>query len=275
MASDSLSDHPFRIQPGQSVDLSQLPTRHESLFPVEKREGLELMKEFDDEIDALQAQLYAEGKRRLLVVFQAMDTGGKDGTIRRVFEKMDPQGIRVAAFKRPSSLEMAHDYLWRVHQQVPKNGHVVIFNRSHYEDILAVRVRDIFPESVWSKRFDHIKNFETMLADEGTTIVKIFLNISKGEQKERLQSRLDRPDKNWKFNSGDLEDRALWDKFMGAYNDVLSQTSTAAAPWYVIPADRKWYRNIVVARIIIDTLNGLNMAYPPVDFDPTSITITD
>tara|TARA_R110000850_G_scaffold109649_1_gene222698 strand:- start:2777 stop:3478 length:702 start_codon:yes stop_codon:yes gene_type:complete len=233
------------------------------------------MKEFDDEIDALQAQLYAEGKRRLLVVFQAMDTGGKDGTIRRVFEKMDPQGIRVAAFKRPSSLEMAHDYLWRVHQQVPKNGHVVIFNRSHYEDILAVRVRDIFPESVWSKRFDHIKNFETMLADEGTTIVKIFLNISKGEQKERLQSRLDRPDKNWKFNSGDLEDRALWDKFMGAYNDVLSQTSTAAAPWYVIPADRKWYRNIVVARIIIDTLNGLNMAYPPVDFDPTSITITD
>jgi PPK2 family polyphosphate:nucleotide phosphotransferase len=233
------------------------------------------MKQFALQIDELQELLYAEGKQRLLIVFQAMDTGGKDGTIRSVFEKMDPQGIRVASFKRPSSLELAHDYLWRIHPHVPGNGQVTIFNRSHYEDILAVRVREIFPESRWSKRYDHIVNFEQMLADEGTTIIKIFLHISREEQKERLQSRLDEPEKNWKFNPGDLDDRALWDKFMEAYSDVLSRTSTEDSPWYIIPADRKWYRNLLVADILIKTLKGLNMEYPGIDYDPKSVTIPD
>ncbi|MGY8643610.1 MAG: polyphosphate kinase 2 family protein [Verrucomicrobiales bacterium] len=267
------ADHPFRISPGAPVDLNSLPTRDESLFPVSKSEGKDLFDSLEDEIDELQTRLYAEGKHKLLVVFQAMDTGGKDGTIRAVFDKMDPQGIRVASFKRPSSKELAHDYLWRVHKETPGNGETVIFNRSHYEDITAVRVRDIYPEERWAKRYDHVKNFEQMLTDEGTTIIKIFLNISLDEQKARLQSRLDEPAKNWKFNPSDLEDRALWPKFMNAYNDVISRTSTDFAPWYVIPADRKWYRNLAVAQIVIGTLRELNMQYPPVDFDPKSITI--
>lgn len=275
MSDLSLSDHPFRVRPGQEIDLPSFPTRDEEFFPVNKTRGKDLMKQFALQIDELQELLYAEGKQRLLIVFQAMDTGGKDGTIRSVFEKMDPQGIRVASFKRPSSLELAHDYLWRIHPHVPGNGQVTIFNRSHYEDILAVRVREIFPESRWSKRYDHIVNFEQMLADEGTTIIKIFLHISKEEQKERLQSRLDEPEKNWKFNPGDLDDRALWDKFMEAYSDVLSLTSTDDSPWYIIPADRKWYRNLLVADILIKTLKGLNMEYPGIDYDPKSVTIPD
>jgi len=273
MANSSLSDHPFRIAHGQSVSLDELPTRDKTLFPIDKKEGKKVFAKLEAEIDELQTRLYAEGKHRLLVIFQAMDTGGKDGTIRNVFNPMDPQGIRVASFKRPSSKELSHDYLWRVHKEVPGNGETVIFNRSHYEDIIAVRVREIFPETVWRKRFDHIVNFEEMLADEGTTIVKIFLNISLDEQKERLQARLDEPEKNWKFNPRDLDDRALWPQFMTAYNEVLEKTSTAAAPWYVIPANRKWYRNIVVADIIAKTLRGLDMKYPPVNFDPDSITI--
>ena len=267
------ADHPYRIAPGTPVDLKSLPTRDESLFPVSKSEGKDLFDSLEDEIDELQTRLYAEGKHKLLVVFQAMGTGGKDGTIRAVFDKMDPQGIRVASFKRPSSRELAHDYLWRVHKETPGNGETVIFNRSHYEDITAVRVRDIYPEERWSKRYDHVRNFEQMLTDEGTTIIKIFLNISLDEQKARLQSRLDEPAKNWKFNPSDLEDRALWPKFMDAYNDVISRTSTETVPWYVIPADRKWYRNLAVAQIVIGTLRELNMQYPPVDFDPKSITI--
>ena len=273
MLGDSLQDHPFRIRPGSEVDLTAIPSTDESLFPVDKKEGEELMKQFAKEIDELQTLLYAEGKQRLLVIFQAMDTGGKDGTIRSVFDKMDPQGIRVASFKRPSSLELAHDYLWRIHSQVPQNGQVVIFNRSHYEDILAVRVREIVPESRWAKRYDHIVNFEQMLADEGTTIIKFFLNISRDEQKQRLQARLDETDKLWKFNPGDLDDRALWPKFMEAYSDIFSRTSTDAAPWYIIPADRKWYRDLAVADIVIKTLKKLGMQYPGVDYDPKDIRI--
>ena len=273
MPNDSLQDHPFRIRPASKVDLTAIPSTDESLFPIDKKEGEELMKKFAKGIDELQTLIYAEGKRRILVIFQAMDTGGKDGTIRSVFDKMDPQGLRVASFKRPSSLELAHDYLWRIHSEVPQDGEVVIFNRSHYEDILAARVREIFPESRWSKRYDHIVHFEQMLADEGTTIIKFFLNISRDEQKQRLQARLDETDKLWKFNPGDLDDRALWPKFMEAYSDVFSRTSTDAAPWYIIPADRKWYRDLVVADILIKTLKGLDMKYPGVDFDPKDIRI--
>lgn len=273
MPSSALQDHPYRILPGQTVDANALPTEDKSLFPMKKSEGKALMKSMSKEIDELQTQIYAEGKHRLLVIFQAMDTGGKDGSIRSVFKKMDPQGIRVASFKRPEANELAHDYLWRVHAQVPGNGEVVIFNRSHYEDILAVRVRNIFPEAVWSRRFDHINHFEQMLTDEGTTVLKFFLNISLDEQKERLQARLDDPEKHWKFNPSDLEDRALWPKFMEAYSDVFSKTSTTTAPWYVIPANRKWYRDLVIADILIKTLKNLDMEYPPVDFDPTSVEI--
>ncbi|MEM9283312.1 MAG: polyphosphate kinase 2 family protein [Verrucomicrobiota bacterium] len=273
MSDTPLSEHPFRVQPGQPVDLHNWPSTDESFFPVSKSEGRDLFKQFDEKVDALQDLFYAEGKHRLLVVFQAMDTGGKDGTIRTVFEKMNPQGIRVASFKKPSALELSHDYLWRIHRQTPVKGETVIFNRSHYEDIVAVRVRNILPESAWSLRYEHLVNFEKMLTDEGTTVLKFFLHISKEEQRERLQARLDEPDKNWKFNPGDLEDRALWDDFMAAYSDVLSRTSTKNAPWYVIPADRKWYRNLLVSDIVIKTLQGLEMSYPDIDFDPSAIKI--
>lgn len=273
MSETPLSDHPFRVSPGQKVDLESWPTRDEKLYPVSKPEGKDLFKRIEHQIDVLQELMYAEGKHKLLIVIQAMDTGGKDGTIRNVFEKMDPQGIRVASFKKPSSLELAHDYLWRIHKEVPKTGETVVFNRSHYEDIVAVRVREIFPESVWSKRYDHIVHFEKMLTEEGTTIIKIFLHISKDEQKERLQARLDEPEKNWKFNPGDLEDRALWPKFMGAYSNVLSKTSTDHAPWYVVPADRKWYRNLIVGDIVAKTLKGLDMEYPSIDYDPSKVVI--
>lgn len=269
----TLSENPFRIKRGQKIDLNSFPTRDEDLFPMSKSEGKKHFEELIGKIDELQTCLYAEDKNRFLVVFQAMDTGGKDGTIRSVFNPMDPQGIRVASFKRPSSLELTHDYLWRIHPHIPGNGQTTIFNRSHYEDIVAVRVRDIFPEERWSKRYDHIRGFEQMLADEGVTIVKIFLHISFDEQKERLQARLDQPEKNWKFNLGDLDDRALWPKFMEAYSDVFEKTSTDDAPWYVIPADRKWYRNLIVADIIIKTLEGLNMKYPDIDYDPASVVI--
>jgi PPK2 family polyphosphate:nucleotide phosphotransferase len=273
MPDTPLAEHPFRVRPGQTVDLASWPTRDRSVFPVKRSEGEAMMEDFADRLDELQTRLYAEGRHRLLVVLQAMDTAGKDGTIRRVFHSMDPQGVRVVSFKRPSTKELAHDYLWRVHQAVPGNGEVVIFNRSHYEDIAAVRVREIFPESVWSKRYGHINDFERLLADEGTTILKIFLTISKEEQRERLQARLDDPDKHWKFDIGDLDDRALWPVFMEAYGDILSRTSTGHAPWYVIPADTKWYRNLLIADILIRTLESLGMEYPPVDFDPASVVI--
>lgn len=268
-----LDKHPYRIKPGTKVDLSSIDTGDDSLFPVGKKHGKQLFPDLADEVGELQEVLYAEGKQKLLVVLQAMDSGGKDGTIRYVFREMDPQGVRVASFKKPTENELARDYLWRIHQQVPKKGECVIFNRSHYEDIVAVRVREIMPESVWSKRYEHIVNFEKMLADEGTTIVKIFLHISPEEQKERLQARLDNPDKHWKFNPGDLDDRALFPKFMEAYEDVLSKTSTDHAPWFVVPANRKWYRNLVVSQIVIAAMRGMDMKFPPVNFDPAEIVI--
>lgn len=265
--------HPCQIPAGTNLNLNHVPTRDELIHPVSKEKGKEIMDGLLEELDELQTRFYAEGKHRLLIVFQAMDTGGKDGTIRKVFNPVDPQGIRVASFKRPSSIELAHDYLWRVHPHVPANGQISIFNRSHYEDIVAVRVREIFPESRWEKRYDHIVAFEKMLADEGTTILKFFLHISKEEQKERLQARLDEPDKNWKFNHGDLDDRKLWPNFIQAYSDVIGRTSTEQNPWHVIPADRKWYRNLLVAEIVVNTLKSLDMKYPEVDFDPGAVVI--
>jgi PPK2 family polyphosphate:nucleotide phosphotransferase len=186
---------------------------------------------------------------------------------------VDPLGIDVYSFKRPSEVELAYDYLWRIHHEVPSKGMIGVFNRSHYEDVLAVKVKKIFPESVWSKRYRHIVDFEQMLADEGTKIVKIFLHISKDEQKERLQARLDEPDKLWKFNPGDLDDRARWDEFMQEYEHIIGRTSTEDSPWFIIPANRKWYRNLVVGEIIIDALKSLNMSYPTVDWDPADIKI--
>jgi PPK2 family polyphosphate:nucleotide phosphotransferase len=191
-----------------------------------------------------------------------MDTGGKDGTIRHVFKEVDPIGVRMQSFKKPSEHELSRDYLWRAHAHVPADGELVVFNRSHYEDVLVVRVHGSIDDERAERRFAHIRDFERMLVEEGTTIVKVFLHISKDEQAERLQSRLDRPDKHWKFSSADVEERAFWDDYQRVYRDAIAATSTEQAPWYVVPADRKWYRNLAVCSILVETLERLGMSYP-------------
>lgn len=223
----------------------------------DKESARSIMKDLNRRLEHLQERLYAHGTERLLVVLQATDTGGKDGTIRAVFEHANPQGVHVASFKRPTEEELAHDYLWRIHQHTPARGDITVFNRSHYEDVLVVRVHGLVEEERWKKRYAHIRNFEQLLADEGTAIVKFFLHISKDEQRERLQSRVDNPDKHWKFEFGDLKERERWDEYQAAFHDMLVETSTDTAPWYVIPADRKWYRNIVISQILVDALEGL------------------
>ena len=266
----------YVVKPGSNVDLGKLDPDDKSLFDDGgKEDSWSAFDALQDELQHLQKLVYAQNKHRILVVIQAMDTGGKDGCVKHVFSRIDPQGIDVQAFKKPSEEELAHDFLWRVHQKAPRNGQLVIFNRSHYEDIVAVKVKKLAPEKVWKRRFRHIVEFERMLAEEGTTIVKIFLHISKDEQKERLESRLENPDKHWKFNPDDLKDRALWSDFMKTYEDVLSKTSTEDAPWYVVPSNRKWYRNLVVARIMVDTLKKLDMKFPEIDWDPASIEVAD
>jgi PPK2 family polyphosphate:nucleotide phosphotransferase len=214
------------------------------------------------ELIELQKRLFADGSSSVLVVLQAMDAAGKDSTIRSIFSGLNPAGVDVNPFGVPTDEERAHDYLWRIHHHAPADGQIGVFNRSHYEDVLVVRVKGVATEKVWRKRYDHIANFEQMLADEGTTIIKIFLNVSRGEQKERFEERLQRPDKNWKFRAGDLEDRARWPDYMEAYTDALEKTSTDDAPWYVVPADRKWARNVCIARILRHHLEEINPQYP-------------
>jgi PPK2 family polyphosphate:nucleotide phosphotransferase len=223
----------------------------------------------------LQARLYAQGKRSLLVVLQAMDTGGKDGTIRRVLGPLNPQGVEVTSFKRPTQEELDHDYLWRVHKAAPRAGLIGVFNRSHYEDVLVVRVHGLKPRREVERRYDQINAFEKHLAENGTTLVKLCLNITKREQKERLQARLDNPDKHWKFEMGDLEERKLWPDYMRAYDLALRRCSTEWAPWYLVPANRKWVRDLVVARILRWTMEGMKLRYPRSTQDFDGVTIDD
>jgi PPK2 family polyphosphate:nucleotide phosphotransferase len=252
----------FRVAPASKPDLDAIDPHDKAGFDGEKSDGKEALKNLNKSISSLQRRLWAESAQKLLVVLQAIDTGGKDGTIRHVFSGVNPQGVKIAAFGKPTDEELARDFLWRVHQQVPANGEITVFNRSHYEDVLVVRVKGLVPAETWEKRYRHINEFERMLVDEGTTIVKIFLHISKEEQRERLQARLDNPDKNWKFHKSDLDDRELWDEYRSAYEAMLEETSTEYAPWYVVPADRKWYRNLVVASVIISTLEDMDPQFP-------------
>jgi PPK2 family polyphosphate:nucleotide phosphotransferase len=255
----------FLVAPGSTVDLGDRDPRDTADFTGHKDDGTEALDGLTGQLEDLQNLLYADGRHRLLVVLQAMDTGGKDGAIRHVFRHTNPQGVHVASFKRPTEVDLAHDFLWRVHPHVPGDGMISIFNRSHYEDVLVVRVHDLVPEPRWQRRYDHIVDWEQMLADEGTTIRKFFLHISKEEQAERLQSRLDTPEKRWKFEQGDLAEREHWDDYLTAYEEMLSRTSTADAPWYVIPADRKWFRNLAMSQVLVDTLDGLGLSYPEPD----------
>jgi PPK2 family polyphosphate:nucleotide phosphotransferase len=252
----------YLVEPGKKVKLSEWDPNDTSEFKGGKEQGrVEVLKQ-NLRLRELQEVLFAEHKHKILIVLQAMDTGGKDGVIQHVFEGVNPNGTRVANFKQPAGEELEHDYLWRVHRQVPAKGELVIFNRSHYEDVLVVRVHKLVPEDTWKQRYDQINDFEEMLAENGTTILKFYLHIDKDEQKRRLQARLDDPNKHWKFRKGDLEERKLWPEYMQAYEDVLNKTSTAIAPWFIVPAHHKWYRDLVISSILVERLEGLKMKFP-------------
>jgi PPK2 family polyphosphate:nucleotide phosphotransferase len=262
------------LEPPASGPLDALGADPPQGLPGGKQEAKDATRVLRRELVDLQRRLFAEGRQSLLVVLQAMDTGGKDGLIRRVFSGVNPNGVRVARFGRPSEQELAHDYLWRVHRQAPARGQITIFNRSHYEDVLVVRVNELVPQSVWSRRYDHIRDFERLLADEGCRILKFCLHIDRDEQRKRLQARLDDPDKHWKFDEHDLEQRKHWGEYMHAYADALRRTHAPHAPWFVIPANRKWYRDYAVMRVLVSTLREMDPQYPPADgFDPSAIEI--
>lgn len=263
----------YRVQQGSIVDLATHDAADLSEFSGGKQAGKARMKELNKELEALQELMYAEGKHKVLIILQGMDTAGKDGTIRHVFEGVNPQGVKVTSFGVPSELELAHDYLWRVHRHAPKKGEIMIFNRSQYEDVLVVRVHELVPLEQVELRYRHMVEFERMLADEGTLILKFFLHISKEEQRTRLQERLERPEKQWKFNPGDIKERKRWQDYLAAYETVLSRTSMEFAPWYIVPADRKWYRNLVIASVLVDALKGLDMRFPPVEEGIESVVI--
>ncbi len=263
----------WRVGPGTKVHLDKIDTRSTAGAPGDRAATDEAVAGLLGELQGLQERLYAEGKQSLLVVLQAIDAGGKDGTIKHVFRGLNPASCRVVSFKVPSEEERSHDFLWRVHNKAPAKGDVVVFNRSHYEDVLVVRVHNLVPEDVWRPRYEMLNDFESTLAAAGTRIVKLYLHISKEEQAERFQARIDDPSKNWKFRTADLEDRARWDAYVDAFEEAISRTSTATAPWYVIPADRKWYRNWAVSRILVETLADMDPQYPPAE-DLTGVVIT-
>lgn len=252
----------FRVENGQTFRLPKFDPDEKNSLGFDKDKAVERLARLNVRLDELQELLYAEGKHKLLIVLQGMDTAGKDGTIRDVFAGVNPQGVKVKSFKAPTAEELSHDYLWRIHQNTPEKGEMVIFNRSHYEDVLAVRVHNFVPRKIWEKRYEHLNNFEKMLSDEGVTILKFFLHISKEEQKKRLQERLDDPAKHWKFRITDLNERKLWDEYQKVYEEMIKKTGTPHAPWYVVPSDHKWVRNIVVASAIVDALEDLKMKFP-------------
>lgn len=266
-------DKAILIAPGARAPLKGRDTEGAGLF-ASKEEAEKSLKEDAKAINDLQDRLWGERQRALLVVLQGIDTSGKDGTVRGVFDKCGPLGVCVTSFGKPSEEELAHDYLWRVHKATPKKGMIGVFNRSHYEDVLVVKVRNLAPAAAVEQRYAQINAFEQHLSENGVTILKFMLHISKEEQRERLQERLDDPAKHWKFNPSDLDDRALWDEFHTAYDAALARCSTAHAPWRVIPADKKWRRNAIIASVVRGALEAMNPAYPPSDFDPAKITIS-
>ncbi|MGH2536860.1 MAG: polyphosphate kinase 2 family protein [Candidatus Promineifilaceae bacterium] len=261
-----------RLEPGSQIGLAEYPSQGRA-FMDDKAAAKQSFKEVRDELIELQKLFYADGRFKLLVIFQALDAGGKDGAIRNLFSGVNPQGVRVTSFKVPNAEELAHDFLWRVHKAVPGRGMIGVFNRSHYEDVLVVRVDELAPESVWRPRYEQINQFECLLAESGTTLLKFYLHISNEEQRERLQDRVDSPDEHWKFSFGDLEKRKQWPDYMAAYEEMLNHTSTQWAPWHVIPSDQKWYRNLVVGRTVVEALRGLGLRYPEPQGDLNGVVV--
>jgi len=266
-------DQTILIPPGAQAPLKGRDAECAHVF-ADKEAGEASLKDDSKAINELQDKLWGERNRALLVVLQGIDTSGKDGTVRGVFDRCGPLGVGVTAFGKPNEEELAHDYLWRVHRAVPKKGMIGVFNRSHYEDVLVVKVRGLAPAEAIAQRYAQINDFERHLVENGTTVLKFMLHISKEEQRERLQQRLDDPAKHWKFNPSDLEDRKLWDEFHAAYDVMLERTSTAHAPWRIIPADKKWRRNAIIAAVVRATLESMAPSYPPAAFDPASFKIT-
>jgi PPK2 family polyphosphate:nucleotide phosphotransferase len=255
----------YLVKQGQKVDLDEFDPGDTSLVKQGKKEAEEELPGILERLTEAQELLFAGHTRKLLVILQGMDTSGKDGAVRHVMRGFNPQGTRVVSFRKPSEEELEHDFLWRVHAKVPARGEAVVFNRSHYEDVLVVRVHNLVPAPEWKKRYDQIVAFERMLYETGTVIVKFFLHIGPDEQRKRLQARLDDPKKCWKFQHGDLEERKFWKDYMRAYQDALSKTSTEWAPWYIIPANKKWYRNHLIGTILAHQLKQLDLKYPDCD----------
>ena len=261
----------LRVRPGTRVQLGKVDPA--STHGFTKEASADELTRGLDRLRSLQERIWAEHRHKVLVILQGIDAAGKGGTIEHVMAAMNPAGTLVTSFKVPSTIELDHDYLWRVHARAPGKGEIAVFDRSHYEDVLIVRVHDIVPKEVWSRRYDQINDFERLLTEEGTTIVKFFLYIDRDEQRERFQARLDDPDKRWKFRLGDLEERKRWDEYIEAFEDALERCSTDHAPWYVIPANKKWFRNIAVANILADTLDDLDPRYPEPTEDLTGVVI--
>jgi PPK2 family polyphosphate:nucleotide phosphotransferase len=263
----------FRVTDGPKFRLKDHDPDDTGDFTGGKVEARAEVAKLVERLDDLQELFYADGRHRLLVVLQGMDTSGKGGAIRKAFDGMNPSGVRVASFKKPSSTELAHDFLWRVHPYAPGNGEVVIFDRSHYEDVLIAKVHGLVPADRIKARYRHIREFERMLVEEGATVVKFFLHISPEEQQRRLEARLARPEKHWKFNEGDLIERQHWHAYQEAYEAAVRATATAGAPWYVVPANKKWHRDLVICRALVHTLESLDLQYPEPDFDPAAVVV--
>jgi PPK2 family polyphosphate:nucleotide phosphotransferase len=261
----------LRVAPGRNVKLAKLDSG--DTYGWERADAEARVAELLPKLYELQYKLYAEDRQALLIVLQAMDAGGKDSTIRKVMGGLNPQGTRVDSFKVPTDEELAHDFLWRIHRKVPEKGHIGIFNRSQYGDVLVVRVHDLVPDAVWRQRYKQINDFEKILADNHTRIAKFFLHISKEEQRERLQERFDDPLKHWKASMGDLKERRFWDDYQEAYEVALEKCSTDWAPWYVIPADRKWFRNLAVSSILVETLEDMDIEMPVAEFDVSNVVV--
>ena len=262
------------VTPGELVSLGDYPPEYTGAY--EKKGQTEArLKELHKRLLKLQELLYAGSQHALLIILQGMDTCGKDGTIRRVMAGINVQGCDVVSFKVPTADELSHDFLWRAHKAVPSKGKIGIFNRSHYEDVLVVRVHNLVPEHVWAQRYRQINDFEKMLVENGTIVMKFFLHISKDEQKERLESRINDPTKHWKVEASDIRERAYWDDYMKAYEVMLQKCSTEWAPWHIIPGNKKWYRNLVITECIVETLKKLDMKYPAPAIDVTKLRIDD
>ena len=261
----------IKVRPGHKIRLSKIDP--DDTGGMSKEEACARSVDLREKIDQLQERLFAEHARSLLILFQAMDTGGKDGAMKALCFGLNPAGLEVARFKVPTQAELDHDFLWRTHKVTPNNGMIGIWNRSHYEDVLVVRVHKLVPKKVWKARYDQINSFEKILTENGTTIVKFMLHISKDEQKKRLQARLDNPKKRWKFSAADLKERALWNDYQEAYEDAINCCATDYAPWYVIPANHKWARDLAIVEIVWRVLKKMKPRYPKIRFDPAMVTI--